>query len=320
MKESAKPYKTKPSVWPKWIFIGLRVVQVAFACIPMSMASWFIWALKEAGYGVPWQFSIIAAVAALTIINSAVTAYLVFAQTLAPIIVMGVDSGLIALWTLAWAGLAGGMKKNLAQTCSKKYWGDSVGVRVCMSYKNSFAFAILTSIALAGTIFLATRVRTAKTRAKYAAMRASVGSTIMLKPTNVPDNDTSYPDGTMKTFATNTSNRTSNPFVGGTYRNSTLTIGSNPFAGGTMRSTMTGGGHSRNPSQLDPEFTYAAPVSPSAAEVESPEAAVKAQEAGTGYAGYNDPLGQEEPPASLPPPSVPPPAVPLVDIEERKIG
>lgn len=166
------------------------------------------------------------------------------------------------------------------------------------------------SLALGGSIFLATRVRTAKVRAKYAAMRSSVGSTILLKPTNAPDGDTSYPDGTQKTFLTTTSN----PFSGGTYRDSMLTIGSNPFAGGTMRSTMSG--HSRNPSAANPEFTYAVPHSPTVAEHVDTEVVVKAQEAGTSYSGFNDPLGQEETQAPAAPV-----AANLVDVDDnRKIG
>lgn len=85
-------------------------------------------------------------------------------------------------------------------------------------------------------------------------------SAILLQPPNVPGGDTSYPDGTQKTFMTNTT--MSNPFAGGTYRNSTMTIGttaSNPFAGGTMRSA-----HTRNDSIANPEFTYHPPAAPSA--------------------------------------------------------
>jgi len=312
MKSEAKPYKTKPSVWPKWYFLGLRALQVVLACIPLGIVSWFIYALKDAGYAIPWQFGMMATAGALTIVSAVATAYLMFAQTLTPIIVMGVDSVLIGFWIISWASLAAAMKSNLGSTCSKKNWGDSTGVRVCNSFKGAFTFSLLSCIALGGSIFIATRVRTAKSRAKYAAMRASTGSTILLKPTGVPANDTSYPDGTQRTFM---STSTSNPFAGGTYRNSTLTVGSNPFVGGTMNSTMTGmTGHTRTASTTNPEFTYSAPQADNIDTVQETDAAVKAQEAGTSYAGFNDPLGQE-----IATPTTPMVAT-LVDIEEKKIG
>jgi len=58
--------KTKPSdggkkvsTWPKASFFAVRVVQIVLAIVPAAVAGWFVAALKEAKYDIPWQFSII---------------------------------------------------------------------------------------------------------------------------------------------------------------------------------------------------------------------------------------------------------------------
>ncbi|RPA71324.1 hypothetical protein BJ508DRAFT_419951 [Ascobolus immersus RN42] len=159
----------KGSTWPKASFFAVRVVQIVLAIIPAAVAGWFVASLKEAKYDIPWQFSIIFIAGVLTVVNSVLTGALVWWK-LSSILVLVLDWFIMILWIVSWGALAQAMKKNIVVSCSAKNWGNSSGIKVCNFYKVAFAFCILSTIAMAITILIATSVRQHRGDVQYAPM------------------------------------------------------------------------------------------------------------------------------------------------------
>lgn len=135
--------KTAPSHYPRFLFHGIRTVQLISSLVVGAIMSYFMWHLTHDHWQTPWTFIFLMAASLASVAALLFTIVMHCCIGLNPRLNILINSGLLVLWAVSWALLTWWMSGTLANACDVRHWNEDVGIMVCRIYKALFTFALL---------------------------------------------------------------------------------------------------------------------------------------------------------------------------------